>query len=311
MKLNLSLKLRNILLMITFLSICFLCDAHFFSNIILTLFPYFTCSFEQTLGYHLYQTSEIYRIIYNNREITTCVLGCLYFLFFRCYVFQKWVFIIENKCQGLFLHDFLKELRKNKQILLYANIIFLLLTIEMFHFYAHVLKINYLFSFMLFFPFHYIILYVRWVIKDKNFKNKHGITNKYPLFQYINYIVAANALIILFSSFYIFLGIFCAEFLLNQILYFALFLLAVIYIIYFIHYSIQQNTKLFLIIYLLVFLWIFLFIYCFFNESYEKYLTILITPFIVVIEILFLIGIISSLFINQVAKLLTDKNMNN
>ena len=153
MKLNLSLKLRNILLMITFLSICFLCDAHFFSNIILTLFPYFTCSFEQTLGYHLYQTSEIYRIIYNNREITTCVLGCLYFLFFRCYVFQKWVFIIENKCQGLFLHDFLKELRKNKQILLYANIIFLLLTIEMFHFYAHVLKINYLFSFMLFFPF--------------------------------------------------------------------------------------------------------------------------------------------------------------
>ena len=281
MKLNLSLKLRNILLMITFLSICFLCDAHFFSNIILTLFPYFTCSFEQTLGYHLYQTSEIYRIIYNNREITTCVLGCLYFLFFRCYVFQKWVFIIENKCQGLFLHDFLKELRKNKQILLYANIIFLLLTIEMFHFYAHVLKINYLFSFMLFFPFHYIILYVRWVIKDKNFKNKHGITNKYPLFQYINYIVAA------------------------------LFLLAVIYIIYFIHYSIQQNTKLFLIIYLLVFLWIFLFIYCFFNESYEKYLTILITPFIVVIEILFLIGIISSLFINQVAKLLTDKNINN
>ena len=311
MKLNLSLKLRNILLMITFLSICFLCDAHFFSNIILTLFPYFTCNFEHTLGYYLYQTSEIYRSIYNHREITTIILGCLYFLFFRVYVFQKWVSIIENKCQGLFLHDFLKELRKNKQILLYVNIVFLLLTMVMFRSNGHDLKINYFFSFIFFFPFHYLILYIRWAIKDKNLKNKLGITNKYPLIQYVNYIVVANALMILFSFFDIFLGIFCAEFLLNQILYFALFLLAVIYIIYFIHYSIQQNTKLFLIIYLLVFLWIFLFIYCFFNESYEKYLTILITPFIVVIEILFLIGIISSLFINQVAKLLTDKNINN
>ena len=310
MKLNLSLKLRNILLMITFLSICFLCDAHFFSNIILTLFPYFTCSFEQTLGYHLYQTSEIYRIIYNNREITTCVLGCLYFLFFRCYVFQKWVFIIENKCQGLFLHDFLKELRKNKQILLYANIIFLLLTIEMFHFYAHVLKINYLFSFMLFFPFHYIILYVRWVIKDKNFKNKHGITNKYPLFQYINYIVAGNALIILFSSFYIFLGMFTDKFLFN-LLSFSLFLLGFIYLIYSAYYFFVQHTKLFLIIYSSIFLWIFLFMYCIFNEINDIYLKILINPLLIILDILFLIGTISSLFINQVAKLLTDKNMNN
>ena len=310
MKLNLSLKLRNILLMITFLSICFLCDAHFFSNIILTLFPYFTCSFEQTLGYHLYRTSEIYRIIYNNREITTCVLGCLYFLFFRCYVFQKWVFIIENKCQGLFLHDFLKELRKNKQILLYANIIFLLLTIEMFHFYAHVLKINYLFSFMLFFPFHYIILYVRWVIKDKNFKNKHGITNKYPLFQYINYIVAGNALIILFSSFYIFLGMFTDKFLFN-LLSFSLFLLGFIYLIYSAYYFFVQHTKLFLIIYSSIFLWIFLFMYCIFNEINDIYLKILINPLLIILDILFLIGTISSLFINQVAKLLTDKNMNN
>ena len=310
MKLNLSLKLRNILLMITFLSICFLCDAHFFLNIILTLFPYFTCSFEQTLGYHLYQTSEIYRIIYNNREITTCVLGCLYFLFFRCYVFQKWVFIIENKCQGLFLHDFLKELRKNKQILLYANIIFLLLTIEMFHFYAHVLKINYLFSFMLFFPFHYIILYVRWVIKDKNFKNKHGITNKYPLFQYINYIVPGNALIILFSSFYIFLGMFTDKFLFN-LLSFSLFLLGFIYLIYSAYYFFVQHTKLFLIIYSSIFLWIFLFMYCIFNEINDIYLKILINPLLIILDILFLIGTISSLFINQVAKLLTDKNINN
>ena len=310
MKLNLSLKLRNILLMITFLSICFLCDAHFFSNIILTLFPYFTCSFEQTLGYHLYQTSEIYRIIYNNREITTCVLGCLYFLFFRCYVFQKWVFIIENKCQGLFLHDFLKELRKNKQILLYANIIFLLLTIEMFHFYAHVLKINYLFSFMLFFPFHYIILYVRWVIKDKNFKNKHGITNKYPLFQYINYIVAGNALIILFSSFYIFLGMFTDKFLFN-LLSFSLFLLGFIYLIYSAYYFFVQHTKLFLIIYSSIFLWIFLFMYCIFNEINDIYLKILINPLLIILDILFLIGTISSLFINQVVKIVTKKAINN
>ena len=310
MKLNLSLKLRNILLMITFLSICFLCDAHFFLNIILTLFPYFTCSFEQTLGYHLYQTSEIYRIIYNNREITTCVLGCLYFLFFRCYVFQKWVFIIENKCQGLFLHDFLKELRKNKQILLYANIIFLLLTIEMFHFYAHVLKINYLFSFMLFFPFHYIILYVRWVIKDKNFKNKHGITNKYPLFQYINYIVAGNALIILFSSFYIFLGMFTDKFLFN-LLSFSLFLLGFIYLIYSAYYFFVQHTKLFLIIYSSIFLWIFLFMYCIFNEINDIYLKILINPLLIILDILFLIGTISSLFINQVVKIVTKKAINN
>ena len=310
MKLNLSLKLRNILLMITFLSICFLCDAHFFLNIILTLFPYFTCSFEQTLGYHLYRTSEIYRIIYNNREITTCVLGCLYFLFFRCYVFQKWVFIIENKCQGLFLHDFLKELRKNKQILLYANIIFLLLTIEMFHFYAHVLKINYLFSFMLFFPFHYIILYVRWVIKDKNFKNKHGITNKYPLFQYINYIVAGNALIILFSSFYIFLGMFTDKFLFN-LLSFSLFLLGFIYLIYSAYYFFVQHTKLFLIIYSSIFLWIFLFMYCIFNEINDIYLKILINPLLIILDILFLIGTISSLFINQVVKIVTKKAINN
>ena len=210
----------------------------------------------------------------------------------------------------MFLHDFLKELRKNKQILLYANIIFLLLTIEMFHFYAHVLKINYLFSFMLFFPFHYIILYVRWVIKDKNFKNKHGITNKYPLFQYINYIVAGNALIILFSSFYIFLGMFTDKFLFN-LLSFSLFLLGFIYLIYSAYYFFVQHTKLFLIIYSSIFLWIFLFMYCIFNEINDIYLKILINPLLIILDILFLIGTISSLFINQVVKIVTKKAINN
>lgn len=310
MKLNLSLKLRNILLIITFISICFLCDAHFFSDIILTLFPYFTCNFEHTLGYYLYQTSEIYRSIYNHREITTIILGCLYFLFFRVYVFQKWVSIIENKCQGLFLHDFLKELRKNKQILLYANIVFLLLTMVMFRSNGHDLKINYFFSFIFFFPFHYLILYIRWAIKDKNLKNKLGITNKYPLIQYVNYIVVANALMILFSFFDIFLGMFTDKFLFN-LLSFSLFLLGFIYLIYSAYYFFVQHTKLFLIIYSSIFLWIFLFIYCIFNEINDIYLKILINPLLIILDILFLIGTISSLFINQVVKIVTKKAINN
>jgi len=305
-----SFKLRNILLITMFLSICFLCDSFFFSNSILTILPYFTCNFEHSLGYYLYNTSEIYRAIYNHREMTTVILGCLYLLYFRVYIFQKGVSIIETKSQGLFLYDFLKELRKNKQILLYANIILLLLTLEMFHSYAQELKINYFFSFILFFPFHYLVLYIRWTIKDKNFKNKSGITGKYQPIQYINYIFLVNALMILFSSVDVFLGIFTDNFIFN-LLSFTLLMLALIYIIYFSCYFFVKNTKLFLIVYSSVFLWIFLFMYFIFNEHYAKYLSALIAPLIIIVYILFLIGVISSLFINQLTKIITEKYTNN
>ena len=73
-------------------------------------------------------------------DIVSCIFGWIYFLFFRVYIFQELVTIIENKCQGMFLHDFLAELRKNKQILFYANLIFLLLTIEMYDIYSQLVR---------------------------------------------------------------------------------------------------------------------------------------------------------------------------
>ena len=311
MKLNLSLKLRNILLIITFISICFLCDAHFFSDIILTLFPYFTCNFEHTLGYYLYQTSEIYRTVYNHREITTCIFGCLYFLFFRVYVFQKWVSIIENKCQGLFLHDFLKELRKNKQILLYANILFLLLTVVVSDFCSSALEINYLFSFIFVLPFNYLILYLRWAIKDKNLKNNNGISNKYHLIQYVNYIFLANFIVIMGSSFFILLTLFSnTVYPLYRIICFILILMGIYFVLYSLLYHLLYNTKIFIVI---LFIILCLSILLFYDLKYEIELINNILSFIfsTIYFSFFGIGIMSSLFTNQISKILTDKNINN
>lgn len=309
MKINLSQKLKNVFLILIFISICFICDVDFFGSLVLISFPYFTCDFEHSLGYYLYQTSEIYRIMYNNREITTCVLGCLYFLFFRCYVFQKWVSIIENKCKGLFLHDFLIELRKNKQILLYANIILLLLTIVTFDLCRSALKINYICSFIFVFPFHYLILYIRWAIKDKNFIIKSNITAKYHITQYINYIFFANFIMIAPSSFWIFLSLFSDIYFINKLLCVILCLLALFYCVYYTCYFIKQNIKLFFIVYSSVFVYIYLLIYTLLNKSYEKYFNTLVTPLITILELFFIIGIISSLFINQIAKLLIEKQV--
>ena len=139
-------------------------------------------------------------------NIVSCILGCLYFLFFRVYIFQELVTIIENKCQGMFLHDFFKELRKNKQILFYSNLIFLLLTIEMYNTYSQLVRTYPLVAFIFFFPFHYLILYIRWAIKDKNSKHEQILTKKYNIIQYANYFIWNNILMIVFSYFFILIG---------------------------------------------------------------------------------------------------------
>ena len=311
MKINLSQKLKNIFLILVFISICFFCDIEFFSSIILISFPYFTCSFEHTLGYYLYQTSEIYRTVYNHREITTCILGCLYFLFFRCYVFQKWVSIIENKCQGLFLHDFLKELRKNKQILLYANIVLLLITIAIFDFCHSALKINYICSFIFVFPFHYLILYLRWAIKDKNIISKSNIMTKYHIIQYVNYIFFANFIMIVSSSFWIFLSIFVDTIHpLYRVICFILVGLGLYGVLFSILYYLVYNIKLLIMISTIVIVSSTL-LYC--DLMYEVDMIDKIISYILrtIYYIVLTTGILSSLFTSQVSKLLIDKNINN
>ena len=305
MKLSLSLKIKNILLLVIFLSICFICDEFCFLNTILTIFPHFTCYFKDTLGYSLYQTSEIYRFLHNNREITTCILGCIYFIFFRVYVFQKWVSIIENKCQGLFLHDFLKELRKNKQILLYANIIFLLIALITFKSYGNDLKINYIFSFIFFFPFHYLILYIRWVIKDKNYKNKQIRTKKYPIIQYINFFVMSNIQVILFSSFCILIDLFTTEDYIQKIICWILFWLIVLYIVYFVLFYIKYNIKFFTKFSLIFF---FLFTLIFYDIIYHtKFINNTISCiFALTYYSISFLCVIASILPNQVAKLIVN-----
>ena len=309
MNISISSKLKNILLILMFLSICFFCDVDFFSGVVLILFPYFTCSFEDSLGYYLYQTSEIYRIMYNNREITTCVLGCLYFLFFRCYVFQKWVYIIENKCQGLFLHDFLIELRKNKQILLYANIVLLLITIATFDFCRSALKINYICSFIFVFPFHYLILYIRWAIKDKNIINKSNITTKYHIIQYVNSIFLANFMMIVSSSFWIFLCIFANTIHpLYIVICYILVILGVYGVIYSVLYYLVYNIKLLIMISTIVIVSSTL-LYC--DLMYEVDMIDKIISYILrtICYIVLTTGILSSLFTNQIAKLVIEKQI--
>ena len=311
MKINLSQKLKNILLIIMFLSICFLCDVVFFSCIVLILFPYFTCSFEDSLGYYLYQTSEIYKTLYNHREITTCILGCLYFLFFRCYVFQKWVYIIENKCQGLFLHDFLKELRKNKQILLYANIVLLLITITTFDFCRSALKINYICSFIFVFPFHYLILYIRWAIKDKNLTSKSDITAKYHIIKYVNSIFLANFMMIVSSSFWIFLCIFANTIHpLYIVICYILVILGVYGVIYSVLYYLVHNIRFLIIISSFVIVSSIL-LFC--DITYEVNMLDKILSYILrtICSIVLTTGILSSLFINQIAKIVIGRDNTN
>ena len=301
MKLSLSLKIKNILLIVIFLSICFICDEFCFLNTILTIFPHFTCYFEDTLGYSLYQTSEIYRFLHNNREITTCILGCLYFIFFRVYVFQKWVSIIENKCQGLFLHDFLKELRKNKQILLYANIIFLLIALITFKSYGNDLKINYIFSFIFFFPFHYLILYIRWAIKDKNYKNKQVATKKYPIIQYINNLFLANFQMIISSYVIVFFDLIAKVSNPLMLICQILSLLFVFYILYYVYYYLVNNIKVLFITFSIIILFILLLPFLFVEEFNIIFLILL-----KIFYLFLFIGVIASILPNQVAKLIVN-----
>lgn len=301
MKLSLSIKTKNILLIVIFLSICFICDAIFFEIVR----EYIFCNSKYTLGYYLYQMHEHYKFLYNNQNTITYILGCVYFLFFRTYVFQKWISIVENKCQGLFLHDFLKELRENKQILLYANIIFLLLTIVMYHFYCLYIKTSPFLSFIFFFPFHYLILYIRWVIKDKNYKNKQIRTKKYPIIQYINFFVMSNIQVILFSSFCILIDLFTTEDYIQKIICWILFWLIVLYIVYFVLFYIKYNIKFFTKFSLIFF---FLFTLIFYDIIYHtKFINNTISCiFALTYYSISFLCVIASILPNQVAKLIVN-----
>ena len=301
MKLSLSLKIKNILLIVIFLSICFICDEFCFLNTILTIFPHFTCYFKDTLGYSLYQTSEIYRFLHNNREITTCILGCLYFIFFRVYVFQKWVSIIENKCQGLFLHDFLKELRENKQILLYVNIIFLFFLFIMLDFYIEVSDINVFFATLFFIPFHYLILYIRWAIKDKNYKNKQVATKKYPIIQYINNLFLANFQMIISSYVIVFFDLIAKVSNPLMLICQILSLLFVFYILYYVYYYLVNNIKVLFITFSIIILFILLLPFLFVEEFNIIFLILL-----KIFYLFLFIGVIASILPNQVAKLIVN-----
>ena len=299
MKSNVSLKFKNFILTLIFLSISILCTTEFFCSTMLIIFPHFTCYFKDTLGYSLYQTSELYRFLHNNREITTCILGCLYFIFFRVYVFQKWVSIIENKCQGLFLHDFLKELRENKQILLYVNIIFLFFLFIMLDFYIEVSDINVFFATLFFIPFHYLILYIRWAIKDKNYKNKQIRTKKYHIIQYINFFVLSNIQVIFYP---IIMGLYvlAGPTYILKILCFILLLLTLFYIIGFVIYCIMRNIKLMIYVLTVIFVpicMIFLSLECGMKVIDKIFYAIYISIHIITI----LIGTISSIFIDKIS----------
>lgn len=306
-----SLKLRNIILITIFLSVCFLCDSINFAIIKIIIFPPFTCNFEHTLSYHLYQTSEIYKVLHDNIELTTCIFGCLYFLFFRVYVFQKWVSIIENNCHGLFLYDFLKELRRNKQILLNVNILFLFISVVMLIFYCDALDTNYIFSFIFFYPFHYLILYIRWAIKDKNIKNEISITRKYHIIQYVNYIVISNFMVIMCSSCLIPLCLVsCTMGFIDRFICFILVLLAFYYAIYYSCYYITHNIKIFIISFISIVFSILLLIYDLMYESniLDRILTFI---FVTIYNLILMLGIISSLFINKLTKIIACKDINN
>ena len=309
MKLNLSLKLKNIILIVAFVSICFMCDALFFEIVEELIFPVFSCNFKDTLGYHLYQASMNYRFLYNHICIVSCILGCFYFLFFRVYIFQKWVSIIENKCQGLFLHDFLKELRKNKQILICINVIFLLFTFEMYSIYSQYVRSYPLFAFIFFYPFHYLILYIRWAIKDKNIKNDQVLTQKYNIIHYANYFIFSNIFMIVFSYFFIFMGMLGKENFFEKLLCCALFLLIIFYIVYFAVYYIKYNIKLFIICFIIVFL-LAMSLFCVLIYEIELINNILSFIFSTIYYSFIGIGIISSLFVKQLTKIVASEDIN-
>ena len=253
MKSNVSLKFKNFILTLIFLSISILCTTEFFCSTMLIIFPHFTCYFKDTLGYSLYQTSELYRFLHNNREITTCILGCLYFIFFRVYVFQKLVSIIENKCQGLFLHD------------------------------------------------HYLILYIRWAIKDKNYKNKQVATKKYPIIQYINNLFLANFQMIISSYVIVFFDLIAKVSNPLMLICQILSLLFVFYILYYVYYYLVNNIKVLFITFSIIILFILLLPFLFVEEFNIIFLILL-----KIFYLFLFIGVIASILPNQVAKLIVN-----
>lgn len=115
---------------------------------------------------------------------------------------------------------------------------------------------------------------------------------------------------IAFSSFWIFLSLFSDTNFINKLLCVILCLLALFYVVFYTCYIIEHNLKMFFIVGTFVFVYMYLLIYTFLIESYEKYFNILAYPFIIILALFFIIGIISSLFINQIEKFVIEKQIN-
>ena len=158
------------------------------------------------------------------------------------------------------------------------------------------LDTNYIFSFIFFYPFHYLILYICWAIKDKNINNEISISRKYHIIQYVNYMIFANFMVIMCSSCLTPLCLVsCTTGFLVRFIGFILVLLALYYAIYYSCYYIIHNIKIFIITSTIILLFLFLLI-CIFVYKIESVNIILSRIISIIYKLVIFIGIVSSLY---------------
>ena len=194
MKTYLTNKQINILQVILLITLGILCDTVFMGIIGRFILPEQSCTIPD-----IYNTSKIYRLIYDNLSIAYSIFCTIYIIFFKIFLFTKIVIIIENaKTEVSF---FIQNIHKNKQIILYIIIFLMFCSFIFSEILSDLFYVNKTVSYIFSVPFNYVVLYLYWVFKDiclNNEKEKINSDLKKDIVTCtVKYILITNSLTIL------------------------------------------------------------------------------------------------------------------
>ena len=165
MKINLTMAQKNIIQIILLLSIGIFCDVVFMGILGRFVLPEQSCTIPD-----IYNTSKIYRTMYNNLPVVYSIFCTIYIILLKIYLFPKIVTIIENdKSEISFL---IQNIHKNKQVILYIIIFLMFCSFVFNEILSDIFYVNKTISYIFSLPFNYIVLYLYWFFKDICLKNK-------------------------------------------------------------------------------------------------------------------------------------------
>ena len=200
MRINLSIEQENILQIVTLFIIGLLCDAFIFSIITTLYIPEVGWGVHHYTKFVLLYRQFFFKYLYSNISTISLIIGTIFLVFFKLFLFLKIVISIENSKNQTKTSKIIKDIHNNKYSILSCFIIFCLLSFLFIDGYSDIYNLSNKITYFFVIPLHYLFLYLYWEnndIKNPNLTNMSDNSN--TNIQLIKYILITNPFFIIIS----------------------------------------------------------------------------------------------------------------